>query len=340
MGPTILWLLSLLLTTPAVAAHRVPTNPASWQKGVSLGLFSEDPGWSYDGLLGEIAELGADHVQLVVALYQDNGTSTELFAHPRFTAPLATIRRAVRQAHRRGLAVLLFPIVRLLHPEDGEWRGTLAPRDRGLWMANYRRLLTGLGRLAAQEHVEALSIGSELSTLDTDLTAWRPLARALRQIFPGELVYSANFDHFLKTSIFDLTDKIGLCGYFSLATDGKPATDDELVSAWRRWRVALELLSKQRAQPLLFTEVGYLSQKGAAAWPWREAADEPVDLEEQTRCYRAFVQAWQDAPPTLLGGVYFWNWYGWGGPRSSGYTPRGKPAADVMRQFFRAPAAR
>ncbi len=114
-----------------------------------------------------------------------------------------------------------------------------------------------------------------------------------------------------------------------------PVTDDALVATWRALRAPLEALSRRRSQPLLLTEVGYLSQKGASAWPWREEADEPIDLDEQTRCYRAFATAWQDAPATVLGGIYFWNWYGWGGPHSGGYTPRGKPAADVVRQMFR-----
>jgi hypothetical protein len=43
---------------------------------------------------------------------------------------------------------------------------------------------------------------------------------------------------------------------------------------------------------------------------------------------------WSDAPGELLGGVFFWNWYGWGGATSRGYTPRYKPASDEMRRFF------
>jgi hypothetical protein len=83
----------------------------------------------------------------------------------------------------------------------------------------------------------------------------------------------------------------------------------------------------------LFTELGYLSQRGAAAWPWDEGARKPVDLDEQRRCYAAFRLAWSGS--SILSGVYFWNWYGWGGAASRGYTPRGKPAADEIRAYFR-----
>jgi len=29
-----------------------------------------------------------------------------------------------------------------------------------------------------------------------------------------------------------------------------------------------------------------------------------------------------------------WNWYGYGGPGTTSYTPRGKPAATTVRQLL------
>jgi hypothetical protein len=75
-----------------------------------------------------------------------------------------------------------------------------------------------------------------------------------------------------------------------------------------------------------------LSQRGAAGWPWKEDAIEPVDLDDQRRCYRAFTTAWEGAGS--LQGVFFWNWYGWGGETSRGYTPRGKPAAQEIQRWY------
>jgi hypothetical protein len=294
-------------------------------KGVALGLFAEDPGWSYRPLLDEIVALGADHVELVVAWYQKDVTATEVGEHPRYTAPESAVRRAVRDAHRAGLKVLLFPIVRLEVARPGEWRGSLAPRDRLAWYASYGQKLLSLARLATEENVEALSIGSELSSLDGDLAAWSAVAAAVRARFSGRLIYSGNWDHFREVAIYPLVDQIGLCGYFPLAPDPS--------RAWLELRTKLEQFAAARKQPLLFTEIGYLSQAGAAAWPWDEAARQPVDLDEQRRCYAAFRQAWSGS--SALGGVYFWNWYGWGGASSRGYTPRGKPAAGEIRAYFR-----
>jgi hypothetical protein len=294
------------------------------QKGVALGLFAEDPGFSYRPLLGEIAALGADHVELVVAFYQKDVAAVEVGDHPRFTAPESAVRRAIRDAHRAGLEVLLFPIVRLEtqhHPD--EWRGTLRPRDRAAWFASYGRKLLSLAQLAKEEHVESLSVGSELSTLDGDLAAWMAVIAAVRARFSGRLVYSGNWDHYRDVAIYPLVDDLGLCGYFALA-------EPDLARAWSELRAQLREFAQGRR--ILFTEVGYLSQRGAAAWPWDEGATGAVDLEEQRRCYAAFCRTWSKAPE--LAGVYFWNWYGWGGPTSRGYTPRGKPAAEEIRAFF------
>jgi hypothetical protein len=326
--------ISIKDTLPWVRAPVIPLlgwlmllcGPAQAENGIALGLFAEDPGWSYRPLLDEIKATGADHVELVVAWYQKDVTATEIGDHPRYTAPEASIRRAIRDAHKAGLKVLLFPIVRLeLQHHPDEWRGTLRPRDRAAWFQSYGKKLTALAKLAAQERVAALSIGSELSTLDGDRAAWVPLVEDVRKRFRGRLTYSGNWDHFQKVAIYDLVDHIGLCGYF-------PLSGDDLTRTWRDLRAELERFSRKLSRPLLFTEIGYLSQKGAAAWPWNEGATEPVDLDEQRRCYAAFRQAWKGSP--ILAGVYFWNWYGWGGARSRGYTPRGKPAAAEIRALF------
>ncbi len=301
-------------------------------RGVALGLFAEDPGWSYRPLLDEIAATGADHVELVVAWYLADARAVEVHDHPRFSAPADAIERAVADAHAAGLKVLLFPILRLERQDSpDDWRGTLRPRDRAALFASYRRALVALGRLAEKDRVELLSIGSELSTLDGDRAGWPELVADLRAVYRGRLTYSGNWDHFRKVAIYDLVDEVGVCGYFPLAREGDPAGDEDLVRAWRDLRAELGRFAAAAGKPLLLTEVGYLSQRGSAAWPWDEGATKPVDLDEQRRCYQAFRRVWAAAD---YGGVFFWNWYGWGGAGSRGYTPRGKPAAEEIRKAF------
>lgn len=326
-------------TIPGIRSAAAQPYAAPLQRGISLGLFSEDPLWSYEDLLKEIKALGATHVELVAAYYQRDGSSAEIGEHPRFSAPTATIVRTIRQAHRLGLKVMLFPILRLSSPRPGEWRGTLRPADPTAWWRSYERLILRLAALAQAERVELFSVGSELSTLDTDRSPWARLVGQVRRRYRGVLTYSGNWDHYDKVAIYDLLDQAGVCGYFKLAerTAPPPYPVPALVQRWEEEKRALLRFVGRIGRPLLFTEVGYLSQRGAAAYPWEESARGPVDLEDQRRAYEAFVTVWQGTP--ALVGVYFWNWYGWGGATSRGYTPRGKPAAEEIRRYFAAPSA-
>lgn len=326
-----------LVRALVLVAFAAPPVTAAPVRGVALGLFAEDPGWSYRSLLDEIAATGADRVALVVAWYQDDAAAADVGEHPRFTAPATAIVRAMRDARAAGLGVTLFPIVRLAAPRSpDEWRGTLRPRDRAAWWRSYGARLTALARLGAVAGATELSIGSELSTLDgrADHDAWAALAADVRRVLAGRLSYSANWDHYRDVAIYDLVDDVGVCGYLPLVAPGGDATLDDLVRGWRDRRVELERFARAMGRPIVLTELGYRSVRGAAAAPWDEAARGAVDLDEQRRAYAAFRRVWHDAPPAVYGGVYFWNWYGWGGPTSRSYTPRGKPALDELRKMF------
>jgi hypothetical protein len=302
------------------------------QKGIALGLFAEDPGFSYLPLLKEISATGADHVSIVVPYYQHDVRSIHIMAHPRFTPRDEVLERTLREAHERGLKVLLFPILRLEYAvTPQEWRGSVRPRDPPAWWRSYTSFILKLARVAARHRAAAFCVGSELSSMDTDPVPWAALVQKVRRIYKGKLVYSANWDHFERARIWHLVDLAGLSAYFQL-TDGRSRPSlERLVHAWREQWVQISRWHVRTGKPLVFTELGYHSQSGTNAWPWDESADKPVDLKEQADCYRAFVRVWSKAG---LHGVYFWNWFGYGGPDSREYCPRGKPAARVICDWY------
>lgn len=324
---------------PPLPSPRPPRPPAALaanpvrQRGVALGMFAEDVSFSYAPLLDEIAALGASHVALVVPIYQEHGASTKLALHTRLSPSLAAVAEAIRAARRANLEVTLFPIVRLLSPRDPmEWRGTLAPSNVDAWFGSYGDRMGELAAVAAMTGASRLVIGSELSSLDGDLPRWRPVVERVRGLFQGNLLYSANWDHFRQAHIFDLVDEAGLTAYFDLRKSNGPGDVPALERRWRALRTDIEAWARTRGQPFVFTEVGYRSRSGSSAEPWNEVPGGQVDLEEQRRAFEAFRRTWADAPE--LGGFYVWNWYGWGGPTSNGYTPRGKPAAEEVRKLL------
>jgi hypothetical protein len=333
-------LMAVALATPPGEAPSpaLPPAPAQKQRGVALGLFAEDISFSYAPLLQEIAELGATHVALVVPLYQRDGASSRLRLHTRLSPTQGAIAEAVRAAHRAGLEVTLFPIVRLELPRPGEWRGTLAPKDRDAWFDSYQSLLGDLAAVATLTGVSRLVVGSELSSLDGDLARWRPLVQRVRALYSGTLIYSANWDHYRDARLFDLVDEIGVVGYFNLREKDGPGDIEALANRWRWERGLLEAWRGPGGKPFVFTELGYRSRPGSTAEPWNEGSGGEVDLDEQRRGFAAFRRAWtqpsKEAAPAAIDGVYIWNWYGYGGPGSNGYTPRGKPAVDEIKALL------
>jgi hypothetical protein len=307
------------------------------QRGVALGLFAEDVSFSYAPLLQEIAALGATHVSLVVPLYQSNGASTGLKLHTRLSPTLEAIADAIRLSRRAGLEVTLFPIVRLSEPRNSkEWRGTLAPADRDAWFASYGALLADLASLGALTGASRLVVGSELSSLDGDLARWRPLVERIRALFTGTLMYSANWDHYQDARLYDLVDEIAVVAYFNLREKDGPSDVPALTARWRSLRREIEFNLSAHAKPFVLSELGYRSRTGATAAPWDEVQGGVPDVDEQTRAFQAFRQAWtaRGQTPSRLAGLYVWNWYGYGGPETTSYTPRGKPAAEVVRQIL------
>jgi hypothetical protein len=331
----------VLRALPIVIVLSCPTLgvAAELHKGIALGLFAEDPAFSYEPLLREVRATGATHVSIVVPYYQHDVTSVEISAHPRFSPPDLVVEQTLAQARRLGLRVHLFPIVRLEYAVTAdEWRGTLEPRDLDAWWRSYRALILKLARTAARHGAAAFCVGSELGTMDTAPERWAPLLRDVRRVYRGELVYSANWDHYDKVRIWHLVDLAGLSAYFQLTEGLRQPGLDRLIHAWREQRVAISRWRARIGKPLLFTELGYHSQDRTNAFPWDESADKPINVREQADCYEAFIRVFRGA--SYLRGVYFWNWFGWGGPRSREYCPRGKPAAEVLCRWFGAERGR
>jgi len=314
----------------------VPYGPIARQRGVALGLFSEDVSFSYEPLLQEVKALGASHVALIVPIYQEHAGSTRLYYHTRFSPTLEAVANATRQARRIGLEVTLFPIVRLARPRTpNEWRGTLAPDNRKAWFANYAERIGELAALATFTGATRLVVGSELSSLDGDLDAWRPVIERVRGLFSGTLLYSANWDNYRKARVLDAVDEVGVTAYFNLRKLDEPVDVKRLTGKWRALRAELEAWAGPRGQPLVFTEVGYRSREGSSAEPWNEAGGGKPAPEEQRDALESWKHAWADAPS--LAGYYIWNWYGWGGPETTSYTPRGKPATETVREILNTP---
>ncbi len=319
------------LAPPSVSASGA--EPDRFAAGIALGLHFEEAGRSYEGYLWEVARTGADTVNLVFAWYQADIAATTIRARDGQSPTDADLVRTIRSAHALGLDVMLMPILRLDHRGPGEWRGRLAPEDPDAWFAAYRTFILHYAAIAADEGVAWLSVGSELGSLEEREDAWRGLIDDVRATFSGQLTYSANWDRFERTPFWEALDAIGVSAYFELAESAEERPDvAALEAAWAPAVAALGEVSASVGRPVLITEVGYVSQAAAAWHPWDYTQTGAVDLQVQRDLYRALAASFSDAE--FLGGVFLWNWFGDGGSGDDGYTPRHKPAEQVIRAWY------
>lgn len=318
----------------ALRAPHVEGPPSARVVGVGLGLFASDAMYDYAALLDEVVQVGATDVLLVVPWYQRDVGAHDMAPRPGFTPAHVTVQRTIRQAKTRGLRVGVMPIVRLVHRGGGAWRGQIRPAaGHAAWFAAYRRRLLPLAALCAAEGVARFGVGSELLSLERHQHAWRALIRDVRDVYPGSLFYSANWDHVQPVRFWDALDEIGVTAYHELARTGESPSDDVMT---RRLTRALEGLGQVRAahgKPVLLTEIGYPSRSSAANAPWNETSAAPIDLALQARLYDVSCDALSRSPH--IAGQYYWNWFGFGGPTDGEYTPRGKPAAGALRACLR-----
>lgn len=309
-------------------------SSSDFDRGIALGLHSEDWTYDYGMLIGEIAAHNANWISLAFVLHQENGESAEMESRFGFDRQKLILEAATRRSRARQLDVLFFPIVLLKSPREGEWRGNLTPASTDAWFRNYRRQILQYAEEAERLGAAAFCIGSEFSSLEHHHERWSELIRDVRAIFSGRLLYSANWDHYDQVPFWSELDAIGISGYFELTQTPDPGLA-ELTAAWniRRDRLLAWRERAQLAQPIVFTEIGYANMDGTNMFPWkhRQPAAAP-DPEEQALCYAAFIRAWQDAEP--LRGVFFYDWFGYDTLDDRGYSPRGKPAAGVIRDFY------
>ncbi|MCO5168687.1 MAG: hypothetical protein M9894_20285 [Planctomycetes bacterium] len=307
-------------------------GPGPRVRGLAVPMHA--PAQDYGPTFAELRRLGARQVALFVHLYQRDTRAMAPRRHPERTPTDAAIAGAIRSARGHGLEVALVPLVLLEAPAPGEWRGKLRPPSWATWFSVYRHYVVDLAGLAQREGATLFAVGSELGSSEGQVGQWRAVIAAVRAVFRGHVTYAANWDRHEHVAVWEALDSVGLSGYFELTSSLDP-TREELVTAWRDVRRALSAWRDRRqlSAPILFMEVGYPSIDGCARHPWdytRRSA--PVDLAEQRLCYEAFVEAWRGAPE--LEGAFFYEWTGEGGPTDRGYTPRGKPALEVLRAFL------
>jgi hypothetical protein len=241
------------------------------------------------------------------------------------TETLVTAAATARQAHARGLTVMLKPQVYLL---DGEWCGDIEPRGGwGEWFESYDDFILAQARMAAEADIEMLVVGVELKTATSHAAEHWPITIAkVREVYHGTIIYSANWDEAEQVDFWPLVDALGISMY---------APGDK-----QDWLRRYERVAAKADKPIVITETGIMNRIDARALPyvWPEwVSDEGESLAgdtEQAAGYEDIIATFGRSPQVQH--IYWWKWFTDGASFTNegplGFSPRGRLAETVLRQ--------
>ena len=335
-------------TLRTVAATPLPNRTLIQPlRGFAISLHHTDQLDRYVQAIDEMAALGCNSIEIATPAFQTNGASQQIdiqtgSGRGPYREQLIEL---LHHAKSRGLYTALMPQVLFTHPRGNEWRGKIHPDQWEPWWQSYQNMIDYFLDIAIETKVDLFSVGSELISTERQIDRWKTLIAHVRGRFNGLLTYSTNWDHYHVPTLWQHLDMIGVSGYWNLTSDAQhdPPTHEELTQRWIGIRDKLLAFAATQDRPILFTEVGYPSLPWALKDPWNyvNSDDIPADTHAQHRGYAAFLSAWDhrliENPDTrIMAGVFFYEWdpYHEGGPQDSGYGVRGKPAFDLLKEWF------
>jgi len=290
-----------------------------------------------------IPATGATWVSMMTTWYMDTPAANTIAVNPEKTPTDEGLRKAIADAHAKGLKVMLKPQVDVA---DESWRGAIAPQSVAAWFDSYRAFILRYAALAQETGCEMFCVGCEFKSLSgaQNFTEWKKTIDAIRQKYnKGPLTYAANAylpgDEYSTVSFWPELDIAGLDVYTPLTNSNNP-TFDQLVAGWTNNHLGANMLSALRGfsqtvgKPVIFAEMGYQSSNGCNINP-NGVPSRLLDLQEQADCFKAALTVWGAEP--WLQGIFWWGWEVTriDSLRDSHYSVRGKPAQDVLASFYK-----
>ncbi|MGI5127882.1 glycoside hydrolase family 113 [Pseudonocardia sp. CA-107938] len=251
-------------------------------------------------LFAQVIGMEANAVGVTFPFFTESLTASAVHVDGRTPTP-ERVGLVLAQARAMGLRTSLRPLLdeaNLQQQDPHSWRGKLLPRHRDAWYASYEELVTPYLHVAERVGVDTVVLGAELNSLQDD-PHWPALVGRARDVYRGELAYTANWDAYATARTGVPVDVIGIDAYPQLdvtAGDG----EDRLTAAWTTW-----LDSARIGRGAVLTEVGAAAEAQTLenpAVPHRAGA--PLDEGIQRRWFTAACRAAHDRG---LGGLYWWK---------------------------------
>jgi hypothetical protein len=296
---------------PTTPVRPAPTSSAAATAHSPLGQRGIDVLWYYDQTDGAdqvtakadatfsyIRSLGGNATSISFPVYMTGAHASTVSAGPA-TPPPGLLAIAVRNAIQHGLRVTVRPELDGAAFGAGGWRGTIEPASRKRWFASYFSVLRPYLEMARQTGAAQFEIGVEFNTLTGD-PRWGPLIAKAKQVFPGVIGYSTNWNEFANGNLGP--PQVGsqdLDAYFPSSLP-PGATVGQLAGSWLDWLSGAAI----NLRDVVIAETGIAAQSGAYQHPYNPGdALLPVRPQIQQRWYAAACRV---ATRLHMRGIYFW----------------------------------
>lgn len=297
---------------PAQDGPRVasPWQPGRPQLGVQV-YWGDNPSDGLDvvrskarRVLDHVVGLEANSVVISFPFFSPTITSSRVETDGRTPSP-ERMAVLLEEVDRAGLRATLRPLLDetdLVEHDGRAWRGNLEPADRDAWYASYQAFLDPYLRLAQATGVETVVLGAELNALQGD-PRWADLVRRSRELYSGELGYSATWNAYEDAVDGVPVDVVGVDAYPVL--DLTSTSDEaEIAAAFGEWLDGLGPAG-QRLDTLMLDELGGAAESRLFDNP--AVANTPGTRLDQDIQRRWFAAACAAARERHVAGLNWWR---------------------------------
>jgi len=303
-------------------------------------------GWRKDNQesITSIVKSNIEWVAVVPFFYQEDEQTSRIRlrdSYEKWSRQDSVFLRSIKQLHERGIQVQLKPHLWM----NSGWRSNISlesAADWDNWFDSYRITILHYAKMAEEAKVGLFCIGTELKTsVEIQPEKWKSLISEIKSVYKGKLTYAANWDtNLMDFPFWDQLDYIGIQAYFPL-TNSKNPNLETIKKGWDTHIETLEKLNKVHKKPILFTEIGYRSEASSTIRPWEwnsffSLLYQKKSNQTQALAYEAlFQKLWMK---DWFAGMYIWQWQtrstAEGAEKSLNFSPRFKPAENVMAKWY------
>jgi hypothetical protein len=270
-----------------------------------------DTAWR-TGLSTIHARTGAQWLEMPLQFEQANGESTSLSANS--LPSLAHFRAAVQQAHRAGYKLFVTPLF-LVHISGG-WAASIqlpVGADQQKWFTSLFTLYAPYLKIAEEEHVEQVSLGTELVWMQqyADPALWTGYLHRVHALYSGSITYDSNWSEIWNDIPSWMTDPdlsaIGVSEYIQLTATQSRIDPAQIATLWQTSiQAPLDAFSVRLGKPIFLSEIGYRNSFDTLWNPWDATVHLPADETERIAAITAALSL--SFADTHIVGMFWWGW--------------------------------